>query len=183
MSSTCPHNMAHFGPLTAEICCRVWGHPSKFQRVSRVSSLLQRRHLSEANLTLHDVWQSPIYTFLRALAPWRNFARWKIHFTSKSCVLLYWQRYCTALQQRAALSQTMRRGTRNGITSLLQRAPTIFGWAAITLGIGPHSSSGRLCNRADHYIFALWFVSSFFPRLISAAADRMFTILPHMVWP
>jgi len=41
--------MAHFGPLTAEICCRVWGHPSKFQRVSRVSSLLQRRHLGQPN--------------------------------------------------------------------------------------------------------------------------------------
>ena len=42
-----------------------------------------------------------------------------------------------------------------------------------------------LCNRADHYIFALWFLfSSFFPRLISAAVDWMSTILPaHMVWP
>ena len=29
---------------------------------------------------------------------------------------------------------------RNGITELSQRAPSIFGWAAITLGIGPHSS-------------------------------------------
>jgi len=41
-----------------------------------------------------------------------------------------------------------------------------------------------LCNRADHYIFALWFLSiffffclSFFPRLISAAAGWMSTIL------
>jgi len=58
----------------------------------------------------------------------------------------------------AGVSQTTRRGTRNGITSLSQRAPPIFGWAVITLGIGTHSSSGRLCNRADHYIFALWFV-------------------------
>jgi len=63
-----------------------------------------------------------------------------------------------------------------------------------------------LCNRADHYIFMLWFVlllwspyvigrpyifSScyylsfylFFPRLISAVGDWMSTILPHMVWP
>jgi len=39
----------------------------------------------------------------------------------------------------------------------------------------------------DHYIFALWFLSSFFflfsPRLISAIWDWMSTILPHMVWP
>ena len=45
-----------------------------------------------------------------------------------------------------------------------------------------------LCNRADHYIFMLWFVLlllllSFFPHLISAAADWMSAILPHMVWP
>jgi len=43
-----------------------------------------------------------------------------------------------------------------------------------------------LCNRADHYIFILFlsfFFLSFFPRLISAAGDWMFTILWHMVWP
>ena len=39
-----------------------------------------------------------------------------------------------------------------------------------------------LCNRADHYIFILWFLSSFFPRLISAVGDWMSTILWHMVW-
>jgi len=41
-----------------------------------------------------------------------------------------------------------------------------------------------LGNRAGHYIFALSiFYLSFFPRLISAVADSMSTILPHMVWP
>jgi len=42
-----------------------------------------------------------------------------------------------------------------------------------------------LWNRADHYTFALWLLlSSFFiPRLISAAADWMSAILPHIVWP
>ena len=42
-----------------------------------------------------------------------------------------------------------------------------------------------LCNRADHYIFALLFLSSifFFPLLISAAAGWMSAILWHMVWP
>ena len=44
-----------------------------------------------------------------------------------------------------------------------------------------------LWNRADHYIFMLWFVLLllllFFPRLISAVGDWMSTILPHMVWP
>jgi len=41
-----------------------------------------------------------------------------------------------------------------------------------------------LCNRAERYIFAFCFyLSSFFPRLISAVADWMSTILLHMVWP
>ena len=43
-----------------------------------------------------------------------------------------------------------------------------------------------LCNRADHYIFILFlsfFLLLFFPRLISAVGDWMFTILRHMVWP
>jgi len=42
-----------------------------------------------------------------------------------------------------------------------------------------------LWNRTGHYIFALWFLSfflSFFPGLISAAADWISTILSHMVW-
>jgi len=47
-----------------------------------------------------------------------------------------------------------------------------------------------LCYMAGHYIFALWFLSSFlsfylsfFPRLIPAAADWMSTIVRHIVWP
>jgi len=40
-----------------------------------------------------------------------------------------------------------------------------------------------LWNMADHYIFILWFLllSFFFPRLFSAVAYWMSTILPHMV--
>jgi len=40
----------------------------------------------------------------------------------------------------AGISQTLLCGTRNG-TSYFCRGHHIFGWAAITLGIGPHSSS------------------------------------------
>jgi len=46
----------------------------------------------------------------------------------------------------ASISQTLRRGTRNGITKLLRMAPPIFDWAAITLGSGPHSSSKLLLS-------------------------------------
>jgi len=39
-----------------------------------------------------------------------------------------------------------------------------------------------LHSRCRHYIFVLWLLP-FFPRLISAVADWMSTILPHMMWP
>jgi len=41
-----------------------------------------------------------------------------------------WQRYCTALQYWASAK----------LCGVVKRAPPIFGRAAITLGIGPHSS-------------------------------------------
>ena len=44
-----------------------------------------------------------------------------------------------------------------------------------------------LRNRAGHYIFACGFYLSFylpfFRRLISAVADWMSAVLPHMMWP
>jgi len=41
-----------------------------------------------------------------------------------------WQRYCTVLQQWASAK----------LCDVEQKAPPVFGRAAITLGIGPHSS-------------------------------------------
>jgi len=89
-----------------EIGSGVCGTPANF------NSLLHRRRSPKANQTLHNVWPSPglvyyiyiyIYTFsFQGLLPWQNFAQCKIHFTSKSCICLYWQHYCTALQQRAS---------------------------------------------------------------------------------
>jgi len=56
MSSTCPHNMANLnGPLTAEICWRVWGTPANFNGFCVLPSLPQRRRSPEASQTLHDV--------------------------------------------------------------------------------------------------------------------------------
>ena len=64
----------------------------------------------------------------------------------------------------ALLHTTLQRWASAKLCGVEKRVPPIFGRAAITLGIRPHSSS-------------------VFPRLISAVADWMSTILPHMVWP
>jgi len=101
--------MVYFGPLglTAEIGSGVWGTPANFNGFRVFASLLQRCCSPEAPAKLCTVFGRflgccTIYAFSGTLAPWRNFARCKIHFTSKSCVLLYWQRYHTALQQPAS---------------------------------------------------------------------------------
>ena len=95
--------LLHMSPLVAEICWRVWGTPANFSRFCILALLLQRRRSPEANQTLYDVWLSPVlihYLYIfGGSCPWWNFATCKIHFASKSCILLYWQCYCTALQQ------------------------------------------------------------------------------------
>ena len=45
-SSTCPHDMVNFGPLTAEIGLGGLGHPCKFQRVSPLGSVTARHSSS-----------------------------------------------------------------------------------------------------------------------------------------
>ena len=40
MSSTCPHNMVNFGPLTAEIGSGVWGTPTNFDGFCVLAALL-----------------------------------------------------------------------------------------------------------------------------------------------
>ena len=56
ISSTCSHNMVNFDSLTAEISWRVWRSPANFNGFRVLASLLQRRHSTEVNQTLHDVW-------------------------------------------------------------------------------------------------------------------------------
>jgi len=138
-----PHNIVNFGPLTAEICWRVWGTPANFNGFRVLASLLQRRRSTEVNQTLYDVWPSPglvhyIHIF-RGSYPVTEFC----HEQNSLCVQVLCFPILAALlrgTRAVGISESLRRRTRNGITKLSQRAPPIFGWAAITLGIGPHSS-------------------------------------------
>jgi len=107
-SSTCPHQSPYgeLRPTNGWDRFGSLGTPANFNGFRVLASLLQWRHSPEANQTLYDVWTSPgllhyIYTF-GGSCPWRNFSQCKIHFASLSCVLLYCQRYCTALQPRAS---------------------------------------------------------------------------------
>jgi len=103
ISCACPHNMVNFVPLVTEIGFPVWGTPANFKRFCILASLLHQRQSTDINQTLHDVWPSPElvhYIYIsRGCCPLTEFDRCKIHFASKSCILLYWLRYCTALEQ------------------------------------------------------------------------------------
>jgi len=100
---------------------------------------------TDVNQTLHAVWQSPalacdIYIF-GGSCPLTEFSQLQNSlcvqvFRSISAALLHGTR-------AVGVSQSLRRGTRNGITELSQTAPPVFGRAAITLGIDPHPSSIR----------------------------------------
>jgi len=106
ISSICPYNMANFGPLTAEIGSGVWGTPANFNGfrafVTAATYVAHRRPTKLCTMFGRLLRWYTVYSFSEALASWRNFTTCKIHFASKSCLLLYWQRYCTALQQRAS---------------------------------------------------------------------------------
>jgi len=138
------------------------GHPSKFQPVSRLAFVTARHHSLEANQTLH-VWPSPgllhhIYIFegsclLTEFCRVQNSLYVQVLRSPILAVLLHGT-------PTAVVSQTLRHGTKNGITELSQRGPPIFGRAAITLSIGPNSSFCKCsCPTqcwAEHKLAEIW---------------------------
>ena len=130
ISPRCPHNMANFGPLTAEICRQVWlGHPCKFQWISCLGFITAATLLTEGQPNfaryLAVSWAGSLYIHFRGLLPPDGILPGANSLYVQSCILVYWQHCCTARQQRALAK--LRHGTRNGIMELSQRAPSIFG--------------------------------------------------------
>jgi len=142
--TTCHHTMVNFGSLTAEIGSLFWGTPANFNGLCILPSLLQRCRLAEVNQTLHDVWPSPrlVYDiYLGLLSAVGILLGAKNRFTSNSCVLLLTYCSVTARHSTSECDWANLCGMVQGMefTELSQRASPIIGWAAIKLGIGPHS--------------------------------------------
>jgi len=141
ISSLCSHNMANFGPITCEIRSGVCGTPANFNGFRVLASLHDVAHRMPTKLcTIFGrlLGCYTMYTLLAALAP-----NGILPLQNSLCVQVLRSPILPALlhgTRAAAVSQTLWHGTRNAITELLQRAPSIFRWAAITLGIGPHSN-------------------------------------------
>ena len=60
-SSTCPHNVANFGPLMAEISWPVWGNPCKYQLVSHLGSDTARHLVVGVSQTLRHWTEGATY--------------------------------------------------------------------------------------------------------------------------
>jgi len=61
ISSTCPHNLVNFGPLTAEIDWRVWGTPSYFNGYRILATLLPGTVLEGISQTLRQWTEGTTY--------------------------------------------------------------------------------------------------------------------------
>jgi len=133
---TCPHNMVNFGPLAAEIGWQVWSTPTNFNRFRVLASLLHRRRSTEVNQNfarcLAVSWAGILYKLIhvRGLLPPNGI----LTGAKLACDKIL----CSPIL--AALLHGTRAVGSARLCSVQQRAPYIFGRAAITLGIGPHSS-------------------------------------------
>jgi len=134
ISSTCP-TMANFGPLTAKIGIPIWGTPANFSgfrfAIRILPSLLQRRRSPEATKLCtmfgHLLGWYTMYTFSRALfCPLTEFCpvQNSLHVQVLRSPILAALLHGTSA---AGVSHALRRGTRNGIAEVSQRAPPIFG--------------------------------------------------------
>jgi len=128
ISSTCSHYVVNFGLLAAEIFSLICGTPANFNGFRVLASLLQR-----CRLGWYTMYSLPGLLPHNGILPGVKFALLQVLHSPILPALLHGTR-------AAVISQTLWRGTRNEITELSLRAPPRFGWAAITLGISPHSS-------------------------------------------
>jgi len=128
--------MVKVGPLTAEIGWQVWGTPwQNFNRFRVLASSLHRRRSTEVNQILHDVWPSPALV------------HYNIHFRGLLPLTEFYQvqnSFCVQVLRSPILAALLHirhsSSFRQPNCGVQQRAPPIFGRAAITLGVDLHSS-------------------------------------------
>jgi len=103
--------------------CHVWRH---IRMCLFLCALLLRFDQPNFARSFAVSWAVTLYVHFWELLPPNGI----LPGASISFILLYWQRYCTALEQWASAI----------LCGVQQRASPIFGRVAITLGISPHSS-------------------------------------------
>ena len=145
------------------------GHPCKFQQVSHLGFVTAVTSLTRGQPNfarcLAVSWTGTLDIF-GGCCPLTEFCKVQnsLYVQVLRSLILATLLHST---RAAIVSQALQRGRRNGITEVSQRAPPIFGWAAIMLGI---PIVFLPCG-----FFYLLSSFSFFPRLISAVAEWMST--------
>ena len=122
-SSTCPHNMVNFGPLMTKTGWRVLGITGKFQRVSCLGFVtaptwLNDRGQPQFARCLTVFCAGTLYIHFPGLFPLRDFCQ----VQNSLCVQVLRFPILAALlhgTRAVGMSQTLRRGARNGIKELL----------------------------------------------------------------
>jgi len=132
--------MVNFGPLLAEIVSLVWGAPGNLNGFRVLATLLQRRHSTEVNQTLHYVWPSPvlvryIYIF-RISCPLTEFC----HVQNSLCVYL-----CTIAQISRAISSQLECGP---MPNVMVALPNIGGALCSTPQSLADATTRVLCSNA-----------------------------------
>jgi len=155
------HMFSQYGelrPTNGEVGWQVWGTQANFNGFRVLAALLHRRHSREVNQTLHDVWPCPglIHYIYTIEGSWLLTEFCQVQHNQHSfCVQVLRSPILAALLHGTRVvyvSQTLRRGTRNGIAEPSHRAPPTFDKAAITLGIGPHSSYIGYETRVESFL-------------------------------
>ena len=133
----------NFGPLTTEFGWRVWGTPANFNGfrvwLYYCSDVTQRRPTKLYTMFGRLLGWYTMYTFFGGFSPLAEFCQ----VQTSLCVKVLRSPILAALlhsTRPVGISQTLWHGMKNWITELSQGAPPVFGWVAIALGIGPHSS-------------------------------------------
>ena len=139
ISSIRLNNMVNFGPLTAVIGWWVWA-PKQISTgfascLRYCTDVAQRRSHKLCTLFGRLLGWHTIYTLSGALAPLTQFCQ----LQNSLCVQVLHSPILVALLHSTPAKLC---GTVQGmeLQNFSLRASPMFGWAAITLGIGPHSS-------------------------------------------
>jgi len=148
--------MVNFGPLVAQIDWRVWGTPANFNRFRILATLLNGSQPNFARC-LAVFWAGRLFIHFRRFLPHNGILPGaKFTASSKSCTLLYWQHYCTALEQWAWAR--LRRWA-HGATCIQQGNHHVGHWPTFWFF---WFIMAALRSKCGHYIFGLWFLLSLF---------------------
>ena len=134
--------MVNVGPLTAEIGSGFWGTSANvtgFASWFHYCTDVAERRSTKLCTMFGGLLGGTLYIHFWGLLPLMEFCQ----VQNSLCIQVLHSPILAALlhgTQAVGVSQSLQRGTRNGIRELLQRVPPIFGRAAIALGISPHSS-------------------------------------------